>query len=49
MMTDIPDMTSIELYSNETEALWVNVWAEIKNGKLTVQPPTTYQAEKFPL
>ena len=37
MMTDIPDMTSIELYSNETEALWVNVWAEIKNGKLTVQ------------
>ena len=37
MITDIPDMSSIVLYSRETEALWVNVWAEIKDGKLTVQ------------
>ena len=37
MITDIPDMNSIVLYSRETEALWVNVWAEIKDGKLTVQ------------
>ena len=37
MITDIPDMCSIELYSSETEALWVNVWAEIKDRKLTVQ------------
>ena len=37
MIPDIPDMSSIELYSHETEALWVNVWAEIKYGKLTVQ------------
>ena len=37
MITDIPDMSNIELYCHETEALWVNVWAEIKDGKLTVQ------------
>ena len=36
MITDIPDMSSIVLYSRETEALWVNVWAEMKDGKLTV-------------
>ena len=36
MITDIPDMSSIELYSHETEALWVNVWAEIKDGRLIV-------------
>ena len=36
MITDIPDMSSIVLYSHETEALWVNVWAEIKDGRLIV-------------
>ena len=36
MITDIPDMSSIVLYSRETEALWVNVWAEIKDGRLIV-------------
>ena len=30
------DMTAIELYCHRTEALWVTVWAEIKDGKLTV-------------
>ena len=30
------DMTEIELYCHRTEALWVTVWAEIKDGKLTV-------------
>lgn len=37
MITGIPDMSNIELYRHETDALWVNVWAEIKDGKLTVQ------------
>ena len=36
MITGIPDMSNIELYRHETDALWVNVWAEIKDGKLTV-------------
>ena len=30
------DMTEIELYCHRTDALWVTVWAEIKDGKLTV-------------
>ena len=30
------DMTEIELCCHRTEALWVTVWAEIKDGKLTV-------------
>ena len=30
------DMTAIELCCHRTEALWVTVWAEIKDGKLTV-------------
>ena len=37
MSTGISDMTEIELYCHRTESLWVTVWAEIKDGKLTVQ------------
>lgn len=36
MITGIPDMSNIELYRHETDALWVNVWAEIKDGRLIV-------------
>lgn len=30
------DMTEIKLCCHRTETLWVTVWAEIKDGKLTV-------------
>ncbi len=36
MSTGISDTTEIELYCHRTESLWVTVWAEIKDGKLTV-------------
>ena len=36
MMTDKRDMTEIELCCHRSERLWVTVWAEIKDGKLTV-------------
>lgn len=36
MRNGISDMIEIELYCHRTEALWVTVWAEIKDGKLTV-------------
>ena len=36
MQPNDDDMTEIELCCHRTEALWVTVWAEIKDGKLTV-------------
>ena len=36
MRNGISDIIEIELYCHRTEALWVTVWAEIKDGKLTV-------------